>query len=134
MGLTVQISNWKQDGGLRLIGRLPEQVVQQYQTGDGEGLRRSLRRAGKPLKLFKLSHQMNSPVCAWCTNIKLGMVEASDAASDVLGSLPSCSTISPDEFTCMCMVHQYQTGDGGGLRHSLQCAGKPPEQFNYLTG
>ncbi|KAJ7488835.1 hypothetical protein FB451DRAFT_1166585 [Mycena latifolia] len=54
----------------------------------------------------------------WCSNIKLGMVEASDAAFNVLGSLPSSSSISPDGFTSEVTgisFIEHLTGHVGGL-------------------
>ncbi|KAJ7450523.1 hypothetical protein FB451DRAFT_1186629 [Mycena latifolia] len=95
MGFTVQISNWKQVGGLRLIGRLLEQVKllpKQIPTCGTPSNGVSISNWGwwrppmQPLtyreasQAIQLSHQMNLPVCAWCTNVKLGMVEASDTA------------------------------------------------------
>ncbi|KAJ7490959.1 hypothetical protein FB451DRAFT_1166279 [Mycena latifolia] len=74
------ISNWKQAGGLRLIRRLPEELK-------------------LPKKQIPTCGTPSDSLCVWCINIKLGMMEASNTASDALGSLPSSSTISLDEFT-----------------------------------
>ncbi|KAJ7450384.1 hypothetical protein FB451DRAFT_1186788 [Mycena latifolia] len=126
MGFTVQISNWKQVGGLQLIGTLLEQVKllpKQIPTCGTPSNGVSISNWGwwrppmQPVtyreasQAIQLSHQMNLPVF---TGIRDG--GGLRHSLHGLGSLPSSSTISSDEFTWLqvtgisFIVDKFQTG------------------------